>query len=55
MKQVEVADETYDRLVFAAKVFGVPVAEVVDRLMNAGRATAEIEARRARHCARPGC
>jgi hypothetical protein len=35
MKQIEVADGTYERLAFAAKVFGVSVGEVVARLVDA--------------------
>ncbi|GII23650.1 hypothetical protein [Planosporangium mesophilum] len=35
MKQVEVSDETYERLAFAAKVFGVAVGDVVARLVEA--------------------
>ncbi|WP_189194125.1 DUF4357 domain-containing protein [Micromonospora fulviviridis] len=34
MKQIDVYDDTYDRLRFAAKVFGVSIAEVVERMVQ---------------------
>lgn len=39
MKQIDVSDETYDRLRFAAQVFGVSITEVVERMVQPHRAT----------------
>ncbi|WP_433316910.1 DUF4357 domain-containing protein [Micromonospora chersina] len=38
MKQIDVSDETYDRLRFAAQVFGVSITEVVERMVQPHRA-----------------
>lgn len=35
MRQIQVEDDTYDRLSFAANVFGVTVSDVVTRLVRA--------------------
>lgn len=35
MRQIEISDEAYERLTFAARVFGVSVGDVVTRLVEA--------------------
>jgi hypothetical protein len=46
MPTIDVEDETYEQLAFAARVFGVSIAEVVARLVHGMQTAAEPTAKR---------